>query len=106
MYITGEDMEGRPQWAYALIHADKYLEFKAAEEKGNYKLSDYGEVLHFGPGAEPPEEVRKEMAEKYGCNEQFEDELEAMFEEALEQLAAEMEEFPLPESLSDTDKPS
>lgn len=90
VYVTGEDMDGHTQWAYALIHADKYLDFKEAEAEGNYQLADYGEVLYFGQGAEPPKEIKQKMAEAYGCNEQFEQEIEKMLEEVLEQLMPEI----------------
>lgn len=84
--VRGEDMEGQPQWAYALVSADRYMEFKQAEEAGEYNLADYGEVLHIGPGSEPPEDIRRQMADEYGCNPNFEEEMEAMLLEVMEQL--------------------
>lgn len=84
--VRGEDLDGNPQWAYALVPADRYMAFKQAEEAGEYDLAEYGEVLHMGPGAEPPEDIRRLMAEEYGCNPAFEEELEAMLMEVMEQL--------------------
>jgi hypothetical protein len=92
VFITGEDMNGNPQWAYARIHADHYLAFKDAEANGNYHLADYGEVLRYGAGKEPPEAIKQEMKAQYDCNEQFEPEIQKMLEEIAEQLIAEDEE--------------
>lgn len=84
--VRGEDMEGQPQWAYALIPADSFLAFRMAEAEGNYNLAEFGTVIHHGPGDMPPEDIQQQMAEEYGCNPKFEEELEAMLIEALEQL--------------------
>ena len=68
-----------PHYAYALIPPSKYLAFKEAEKAGNYDLADYGEILAHGPGLVPPDDVKKEMAEKYGASDSFEEDVaEAM----------------------------
>lgn len=86
VFIQGEDAQGEPQWAYALIPADQFLAFRLAEEAGNYAVDDYGTVVNYGKGHEPPPEIQQEMAEKYQCNPNFEVELEAALSEVLEQL--------------------
>lgn len=83
LLIKGEDTEGRLQWAYAKIPAPNYMPFKLAEEKGNYNVAEFGEILRFGRGKEPPEEIRREMNEQYGCDENFEDSLGQMMQEAV-----------------------
>lgn len=85
--VTGEDGEGKPQWAYALIPADNYLHFKLAEQRGEYNLGDYGRVVHYGAGEAPPEDVRQEMIDTYGANPEFEAELQKVLEEAAEDAA-------------------
>lgn len=86
MLITGEDVDSNPQWVYARIPAENYLAFKEAEAKGNYDVTQYGEVLRFGTGVTPPDSIKKEMAELYDCDEQFEDKLMQMFEEVMAEL--------------------
>lgn len=81
--VTGEDAESQPQWAYVKILAQNYVPFKTAEEKGNYNLSDYGTILKSGRGKTPPDSIRKEMHEQYGCEEDFEESLAKMMEEAI-----------------------
>ncbi len=83
MLVTGEDADGNPQWAYAKILAQNFLPFKIAEEEGNYNLSDFGEILKFGAGKEPPEDVRREMQEKHGCDENFEDSFAQIMEKVI-----------------------
>lgn len=84
--VRGEDMQGQPQWAYALIPADNYMAFREAEAAGAYQLAEYGEVLHMGQGAEPPDALKRQMAEEYGCNPHFEDEMQALLSEAFEHM--------------------
>jgi hypothetical protein len=84
--VRGKDMQAEPQWAYALIPADNYLAFRQAESEGNYSLADFGEVLHFGAGENPPEDIAKEMAENYGADPKFEEELLAVMDEALDSV--------------------
>lgn len=84
--VRGEAEDGRPQWAYALIPADRYQEFRMAEEAGAYDLADFGTVLHHGLGEEPPQAIREHMAAEYGCNPRFEEELAEALEQAAETL--------------------
>ena len=85
--VRGKDMQGAPQWAYALIPADNYLPFKLAESEGAYRLADFGQVLHYGSGDNPPEDITRQMAEEYGANAHFEEELRVMLEAAIEDIS-------------------
>lgn len=84
--VQGEDAQGQPQWAYALIPAERFLAFRMAEEAGEYDLGAFGTVVCHGAGAEPPQEVRERMAAEYGCNPDFEAQMEQALAEAIEQL--------------------
>lgn len=86
-------MEGNPQWAYAEIPADKFVAFKQAEAQGNYRLQDFGTILACGPGETPPESVQQEMADNYGCDMNFEEDLEEMFGDMMMQLAEMIDKF-------------
>lgn len=85
--VRGKDMQGAAQWAYALIPADNYLPFRLAESEGAYRLADFGQVLHYGAGENPPEDITRQMAEEYGANAHFEEELREMIEQALEEAS-------------------
>jgi hypothetical protein len=86
MLISGELADGSKHYAYVSIPPSKYDAFKAAEAKGNYNLAEFGEILFHGEGKEPSANVQKEMAEKYGADHRFEEELEAMTKRIAEAL--------------------
>lgn len=79
--VKGTDADDQPQWAYAEIPVERFLEFKAAEAVGNYDLSRHGTILRWGKGSEPPPEIVQEMAEKHGCDPHMEDDLEKLLTE-------------------------
>lgn len=89
MLVKGKNMRGQPRWAYAQIFLKNYGAFKAAEQKGNYDLKEFAEILKSGDGEEPPEAVRREMQEQYGCNENFEASLIRLIEQARDAWNAE-----------------
>lgn len=82
--VRGKDAHDAPQWAYALIPADRYMAFRMAEAEGNYNLSEFGTVVHFGAGEQPPEDIQQEMAETYGCDPEFEAQMERQLSEAFD----------------------
>ena len=84
--VQGKGMSGNTQWAFALIDAEKFMEFKIAESKGDYKLTDYGKVVAFGLGENPPQNVIDEMVEKYDADLEFEQKL-------FNQVKTEMDDF-------------
>ncbi len=72
--VQGEDNSGSEQWAYALIHPEKLMDFKIAEASENgYILEDFGKVLSSGSGKNPSQEIIDEMKERYGADENFEE---------------------------------
>lgn len=78
--VTGTLADGADHYAYAVIPPRKYIEFKAAQEKGDYNLAEFGEIVAHGPGKTPPEDVKKRMEDEYGANPDFEAELRETFE--------------------------
>lgn len=73
--IQGELTDGKPQWAYLRIPAEKYTAFKAAETRGDYNTAEFGEILSHGEGLFPPADVKEAMAERYGTDDRFGDAL-------------------------------
>jgi hypothetical protein len=92
MLVKGENTSGLPRWAYAQIFLKNYGAFKAAEQRGNYDLKEFAEILKSGDGKEPPEEVRRDMQEQYGCDENFEASLIRLVEQARDAWNAEEKE--------------
>jgi hypothetical protein len=75
--VQGTLADGGAHYAYVSIPPSKYMAFKQAEAKGNYNLRDFGKVLHHAKG-KPSAEVQKQMAEQYGADHRFEEEINAM----------------------------
>lgn len=84
--VQGEGQQGEAQWAYALIPSDRFMAFRMAEQAGAYNLADFGTIVCSGTGAEPPQDVRERMAEEYGCNPDFESQMEEALAEAIADL--------------------
>lgn len=75
----GKDMENKSIWAYLCIKPSMASAFKAARERGDMDISDYGTILESGDGEEPPADVKTRMERDYGVNHAFEDKLLAAF---------------------------
>lgn len=71
--VQGKDWEAKPYWAYMAIPPVRIVEFQDARAKGNNALLDFGEILKFGYGDEPQEEIKKEMEAAYGMQHDFVD---------------------------------
>lgn len=74
VFSKGEMVNGDPYWAYTMVPPSKYIAMKEAEVSGQgFDLEEFGKIITYGIGAnDPPEEVVKEMQEKYGANAEFE----------------------------------
>ncbi len=75
----GED--GKPCWAYMCVKPSMAKSFKEARDKGAFDIEQYGSVIEYGYGSEPPEEVKKRMEVEYGMNHHYEDDLLQAVEE-------------------------
>ncbi len=72
--VRGTLVDGQPFWAYLAVPPSKYLPFKQAEARGNYNLTDYGDVIEIGTGGEePPLDVKQRMEREYHVNHRMED---------------------------------
>lgn len=75
--------EGQEFWAYMVMDPLKQEEYMARVEKNEiFDLTEYGDVLESGFGSEPPEEIRRIMAEEFG----FQDDFAEQVFKALEQI--------------------
>lgn len=74
--VQGELQDGEPFYAYLAIPPSKYVAFRVAEEKGDYELMDYGEILAFRVGEkEPDEHMKAKIESQYAANHNLEEDL-------------------------------
>lgn len=64
----GKDMNGQVFYAYILADKDAIdrMNRDFEEKKSNVNFAGYGRILAYGPGENPPEEVARQVMEKYG----------------------------------------
>ncbi|HEV3263389.1 MAG TPA: DUF2610 domain-containing protein [Gemmataceae bacterium] len=75
-FVHGTMEDGRPYWAYVAIKPSKYREFyDATSERRPMVIGDYGKVVRAGFDKEVPADAKKEMEEKYGFDENYEENL-------------------------------
>jgi hypothetical protein len=84
--VQGTLADGSAHYAYAAVPPSRYMAFKEAEAAGNYDLATFGKILAHGAGKTPPPEVEKRMAEEYGANHRFEEDMTAWAEDLQRQL--------------------
>jgi hypothetical protein len=82
--IKGEGENGNKQWAYLNISPFMFAEYANAIKQENVDVSEYGEILASGEGEQPSEEIKKEMLEKYGASEDFENLLAKILSDVLQ----------------------
>ena len=63
--VRGND-RGKPAWHYVLVtDHEKLKNFKAVAKSGSLDVALYGKVLHSGFGQDPPEQVKKNIQERF-----------------------------------------
>jgi hypothetical protein len=67
--VRGKDTHGRTAWYYVLVDRVKRDSFKGKAGVPFLRLTDYGQILHSGFGANPPESIIQLMEEEYGFRE-------------------------------------
>jgi hypothetical protein len=77
----GRDNCGNPCWAYMCVKPSMAKSFKDAREKGAFNLEEYGSIIEYGVGEEPPTEIKVRMERSYGMNHNYEDDLLRAVEE-------------------------
>jgi len=75
-YTTGVLDDGRPYYAYIAVTPSRYSEFMQ-KTKARYVmvLGEYGTVIAAGFETEAPAEVKQEMRDKYGFDEEYQEKL-------------------------------
>lgn len=85
---TGSKMDGTPYYAYALIRPSKYQEYVKKCETGNFRLTDYGDIIVSGNRGEPHEAVRKKIEQEYNANPNFTDALRQSLQKFVDKTEA------------------
>lgn len=62
--VDGAHEEGR-YWAYVLVDAPRLEAFQQALASGSLTAQDYGKVLVWGQGSEPPPSAREQLKRDY-----------------------------------------
>ena len=65
--VTGKDNQGQPHYAYATVPYENLSAFAEAQRTGTLDINQFGTVRYHGQGAEPSEDVKKEMEAKFGA---------------------------------------
>lgn len=66
--VDGDDLDGHHYWSYVAVRKIRFSAFKRALESGKIKVQDYGEVLAWGEGDNPPEGTRQYIRQQYGLD--------------------------------------
>lgn len=83
--VRGELEEGGPYYAYLALMPSKADAYEKAMASGKVvSLSEFGKVIEWGKGENPPEDVVQRM-EELGFNHRFEEELQAIVAESKKQ---------------------
>ena len=67
LLTRGENLEGKPIYAYVAVESSKIVDFMKAQDEGTFYPEDYGIIIEEGEG-EPTKEVREMMERDYGFN--------------------------------------
>jgi len=81
--VSGETASGARFWAYLSVPPSKYDEFLAVQERGDYNLTDWGDILRYGEGESPSPDIMAEMEEDYGINHQLEGMVKDLYQSLL-----------------------
>ena len=66
-----DESQDHPNWQYILLeeNEEKLWEFKEKSEKEEpFDITQYGQVLEYGLGKEPPNKLKHEFEREYGIN--------------------------------------
>lgn len=71
----GKLVGGKPFWAYVCLKSNMAKAYAEARQRGNFDLEDYGTIIEWGEGENPPEEVQGRMKNNYGMCADYEQQL-------------------------------
>lgn len=75
LLCQGKRKNGHSYWAYVCIKPSRAKAFADARANGTLNLEDYGSIIEWGEGEDPPKEVRDRMRQQFGMRDDFEEEL-------------------------------
>jgi len=83
VFVSGYKSDDTAYYAYVMMAPSKFAEYQKVKDQGDFDLASFGEIIKWGEGLEPSEDVKKEMKEKYNCSDDFEDKLKEAVTTAL-----------------------
>lgn len=81
MLCRGTSAQGGAYWAYVCMLPSQAELFYHARGRGALSLDDYGTVLEWGDGEQPPASVKQRMRDQFGARDDFEDMLITLIEQ-------------------------
>lgn len=82
----GTRADGAPFYAYIQMTPEKYQAFEdSVKKREEIDFSEFGKIIEFGEGKDPPPAVRKKMEEEYHVNHHFEEDLRREMEKAMQE---------------------
>lgn len=83
--VSGETASGEAFWVYVSVPPSKYDEFLRVQERGDYNLTDWGEILRYGDGQSPSPDIMAEMEEDYGIDHNLESMIKNIFQSVMDE---------------------
>ena len=66
VFVVHSKDKGEPTWYYVLVDNDKTQQFKDALSSNAIHLTEYGKILDSGYGVNPPNNVDKNIKQRFG----------------------------------------
>ena len=76
--LVNMNIDNKDYWAYLMLPARNYDAFMEAQSKGLCNIKEYGDVVEWGEGIEPPPDILKKLEAEYGIMPQISDNLHEM----------------------------
>lgn len=81
LLCQGRDTSNVAYWAYICMLPTHAELFAQARNRGRLDLEDYGTIIEYGQGEQPPPEVKKRMREQFGFQDDYEEQLLKIIEQ-------------------------
>lgn len=75
VFVKGGLAGGGRYWAYLAMKPSMALPFKQAQAAGRFDLEDFGTIIEWGKGDEPPTETIQRMQTQYAVDSDYEKKL-------------------------------
>ncbi len=87
--LVNMNIDNKDYWAYLMVPARNYDSFMEAQSKGLCNIKEYGDIVEWGEGTEPPADILKNLEKEYGIMPEISNnlhEMENTLEEQMERM--------------------